>query len=190
MTTSVTVQRTASTTATSPPSSAGTVTGAATLARLQLRLDRVRSPLWLGGIIALVLVSAGSVAAMYPEPQDVQSYVDLMDLSPNLVAVNRALNGPGLGFERGECSAFTTYALVGRMQRLDPADVSQLLEVRLFDLVDGVRVLDDLGKGPDVYEPAVTERIVERLGLGLRGATSKLSLPYALARAKVLRLVS
>lgn len=99
MTTPVTVERTASATATSPPPSAGTVTGAATLARLQLRLDRVRSPLWLGGIVALVLVSAGSVAALYPEPQDVQTYVDLMDLSPNLVAVNRALNGPGLGFE-------------------------------------------------------------------------------------------
>ena len=38
----------------------------------------------------------------------------------------------------------------------------------------------------DVYEPAVTERIVERLGLGLRHATSKLALPYALARAKAI----
>ena len=78
---------------------AGTLTGTWTLARLQLRLDRVRTPLWLVGIVTLVLVSAASVAGLYPEPEDVQRYVATMELSPNLVSVNRALNGPGLGFD-------------------------------------------------------------------------------------------
>lgn len=78
---------------------AATLAGTWTLARLQLRLDRVRTPLWLVGIVTLVLVSAASVAGLYPEPEDVQRYVATMELSPNLVSVNRALNGPGLGFD-------------------------------------------------------------------------------------------
>ena len=108
-------------------------------------------------------------------------------LNRTMSTIDFEISGPGLGFASSECSAFTSYALVTRMQFLDPADVSQLLDTRLFELIDGVRVLDDLDKGPDVYEPAVTERIVERLGLGLRRSTTRLSLPYALARAKVIQ---
>jgi hypothetical protein len=96
------------------------------------------------------------------------------------------ISGPGLTFASSECSAFTLFALVGRMQRLEPGDVSQLLDTDLPQLIDSVRVLDDLGRGADTYEPAVTERIVERLGFGLRRATSRLALPYALAREKAI----
>ncbi|HET9648695.1 MAG TPA: polymorphic toxin-type HINT domain-containing protein [Microlunatus sp.] len=97
------------------------------------------------------------------------------------------ITGPGLTFPTSECSAFAHYALVGRLQRLDAADVSQLLDTDLLALINGVRILDDLDRGPDAYEPGVTERIVERIGLGLRRATSRLALPYALARAKAIQ---
>lgn len=96
------------------------------------------------------------------------------------------ITGPGLTFPTSECSALAHFALVGRLQRLTPADVSQLIETPVLQLVDGARVVDDLGKGADALEPAVTQHIVERLGLGLRRATNRLGLPYALARAKAI----
>ncbi len=105
-------------------------------------------------------------------------------LERTVAKVDFQISGPGLRFDPGECSAFTHFALAGRMQRLEATDVSQLLDTPVPQLVDSVRVLDDLDRGADAYEPAVTERIVERLGLGLRQATSRLALPYALARAK------
>jgi hypothetical protein len=100
--------------------------------------------------------------------------------------VNFDITGPGLTFPTSECSALAHFALVGRLQRLAPADVSQLIETPVLPLVDGARVVDDLGKGADALEPAVTQHIAERLGLGLRRATSRLGLPYALARAKAI----
>lgn len=94
--------------------------------------------------------------------------------------------GPGLAFDSGESGAFANFALAGRMQQLELADVTQLLGTPLQPLIEGVRLLDDLGRGADAYEPAVTERILERLGLGLRQAAASLALPYALARAKAI----
>ena len=128
------------------------------------------------------------------EPLDAEDYWKKHGKAHMDAALERAMSkidfeisGPGLTFASSECSAFTHLALVGRMQRVDPTDVSQLLDTYLPQLIDSVRVLDDLDKGADVYEPAVTERIVERLGLGLRRATSRLGLPYALARAKAIQ---
>ena len=66
------------------------------------------------------------------------------------------------------------------------ADVSQLLDTDLLELVNSVRITDDLDRGPDAFEPSVTEQLVDRLGSGLRRATGRLAVPYALARAKVI----
>ena len=107
-------------------------------------------------------------------------------LERTMSKVDFEISGPGLKFASSKCSAFTHFALVLPMQQLEPDDVSQLLDTYLPQLIDSVRVLDVLDRGADAYEPAVTERIVERLGLGLRRATSKLALPYALARAKAI----
>ncbi len=76
-----------------------TLAGTGELVRLNFRLDRVRIPLWSAGVLGLILVSAISVKSLYPTAADVAGYVDLMNISPNLVAVNRALNGPGIGFD-------------------------------------------------------------------------------------------
>lgn len=89
---------------TSPPAAAvvvggrerrGALTGTALLVRLVLRLDRVRLPLWIGAIVALVVVSAVSVTDLYSTPEQLASYVRLMQGNPTLIAIN----GPGLGFD-------------------------------------------------------------------------------------------
>lgn len=69
--------------------------GTGRLVRLGLRLDRVRLPIWIAGIAALVLVSAASVMGLYPDPADIAGYVALIDDNPTMVVVN----GPGLGFD-------------------------------------------------------------------------------------------
>lgn len=76
-----------------------TLRGTGELVRLHLRTDRVRTPIWLAGVVGLVLVSAASVANLYATPEEIAGYVALIDLSPNMVAVNSALNGPGFGFD-------------------------------------------------------------------------------------------
>jgi len=72
-----------------------TLTGTGSLMRLALRLDRVRLPLWIGGIIVFLWVSAASVVGLYPDAASIAGYVSLMDGNPTLTAVN----GPGIGFE-------------------------------------------------------------------------------------------
>ena len=74
---------------------AGTLVGTAAMVRLVLRRDRVRLPVWLAGIVGLVVVSAASVAGLYSTPAEIAQYVALSDGYPTLVAVN----GPGIGFD-------------------------------------------------------------------------------------------
>lgn len=76
-----------------------TLRGTSELVRLHLRTGRVRISVWVAGVVGLVLVSAGSVRNLYGTPQQVADYVALIGLSPNMVALNRALNGPGFGFD-------------------------------------------------------------------------------------------
>jgi ABC-2 type transport system permease protein len=76
-----------------------TLRGTTELVRLHLRTGRIRIAVWLAGVVGLVLVSAGSVRNLYGTPQQVDDYVALIGLSPNMVALNRALNGPGFGFD-------------------------------------------------------------------------------------------
>ena len=71
------------------------MTGTSVLVRHVLRLDRVRLPLWIAAIVGLVLVSAMSIADLYPTPQDAAGYARLMQDSPTFTAIG----GPGLGLE-------------------------------------------------------------------------------------------
>ncbi len=68
--------------------------------RLDLRLDRIRIPVWTLAVAGLVLTSAASVINLYSTPEEIAAYVSLIDISPNMVAVNSAMNGPGFGFDR------------------------------------------------------------------------------------------
>jgi ABC-2 type transport system permease protein len=70
------------------------------VARLNLRLDRVRLSIWGAGVVALVVVSAASLLGLYPDQASIAEYVSLVNLSPNMGVVNRAFNGPGFGFDR------------------------------------------------------------------------------------------
>ncbi len=76
------------------------VAGTWALVRLDLRLDRVRLPIWVAGVVGLVVVSAASVEGLYPDQASIDEYVALVNLSPNMGVVNRAFNGPGFGFDQ------------------------------------------------------------------------------------------
>jgi ABC-2 type transport system permease protein len=75
------------------------LTGTGRLFALNLRLDRVRMPVWAASVAGLVLVSAASVMSLYSTPEQIAQYVSLIDISGNMTAVNSALNGPGYGFD-------------------------------------------------------------------------------------------
>ncbi|HEX7094233.1 MAG TPA: hypothetical protein VF183_00015 [Acidimicrobiales bacterium] len=65
------------------------------LVRFTLRRDRVRVPLWVGGLSSLLVVSAASVVSLYPDEASIQQYVDLFGDNPALTA----FAGPGYGFD-------------------------------------------------------------------------------------------
>src|SRR5690606_31788549 len=54
-----------------------TLTGLGRLVRLVLRRDRVRLPVWVLGLAAVVIGSGASLVPLYPEQADIQQYVDL-----------------------------------------------------------------------------------------------------------------
>lgn len=81
------------------PGPASTLKGAGRLIRLNLRLDRLRAALWTVGIVGLVLVSAWSVRSLYSSREQVEGYVAMLDMSPAMESINRAMNGPGFGFD-------------------------------------------------------------------------------------------
>lgn len=83
----------------SDASRASTLRGTRELVRLNLRLDRVRVPVWAAGVAGLVLLSAVSLTSMYATPEEIAQYVSLVNVSPNMAALNRAMNGPGFGFD-------------------------------------------------------------------------------------------
>ncbi len=83
----------------SDASRASTLRGTAELVRLNLRIDRVRIAAWALGVAGLVLVSAASLTALYATPEEIAQYVSLVNVSPNMAALNSAMNGPGFGFD-------------------------------------------------------------------------------------------
>lgn len=75
-----------------------TLHGTGALIHSALRTGRVRLGLWLAGVVGVVLASAASVRSLYSTPSEVRRYVAMVDISPAMTAVNRAMNGPGIGF--------------------------------------------------------------------------------------------
>lgn len=72
-----------------------TLTGTGRMARLVLRRDRLRLPLWIGGIVLVVVASAASLPEVYADQDAIDRYVAL--ISGNLALI--AFTGPGYGFD-------------------------------------------------------------------------------------------
>jgi len=94
---------------------------------------------------------------------------------------------PGLTLPASESGPFIMYAFGQQLLDTSPSLVSQLLDARLYDVVDSVRAVDELGTARDAFEPQVADRITERLGIAIRHAVDHLALPYARARAAAVR---
>lgn len=71
------------------------LTASGRLVRLVLRRDRLRLALWIGGLVALVVVSAISLLDVYPDAAAIRSYVEIVGGNPALAA----FSGPGYGFD-------------------------------------------------------------------------------------------
>ncbi|MCE5288340.1 MAG: hypothetical protein LLG14_03770 [Nocardiaceae bacterium] len=88
------------------------VRGTASLFRLNLRLDRVRLPIWLGALIGLVWASAFAVQDFYGSPEEIALYQSTIGKSTASIA----MNGPPLGLDTvGGITAFEvgTTAFIG-----------------------------------------------------------------------------
>lgn len=73
----------------------GVFTGTASLIRLNLRLDRVRLPIWLILLIGLSWFSAAAVQEFYRTPEQIALYGNTVGAS----AATIAMNGPALGLD-------------------------------------------------------------------------------------------
>lgn len=69
--------------------------GTGALVRLALRRDRIRLPIWITGIVVIVVVSAASVAELYSTPEQIESYTAVMGGNPAVII----FSGPGHGFD-------------------------------------------------------------------------------------------
>lgn len=67
--------------------------GTGYLVRLALRRDRVRIPVWVAGIVALLYLSAESERALFETQDQIDAYADLVGRSPATVAIG----GPDIG---------------------------------------------------------------------------------------------
>ncbi|HET6625994.1 MAG TPA: ABC transporter permease [Nocardioidaceae bacterium] len=63
------------------------MTGTTSLLRLVLRRDRVRLPVWVLAVVALVYASVEAVANTYATPQEIHGYASTMGSSPAAVAM-------------------------------------------------------------------------------------------------------
>jgi ABC-2 type transport system permease protein len=70
-----------------------TLTGTWELIRFYVRLDRVRLPVWLGGIAVLVWSSAASVVALYPTQADLDKAAATAKDNAALIALSGAPYG-------------------------------------------------------------------------------------------------
>jgi ABC-2 type transport system permease protein len=74
---------------------AATFTGSWTLVRFILRRDRLRLPIWIGGIVFVVLSTAVSVKGLYPTRADLEAAAEPMYDNAAVIA----LNGPTYGID-------------------------------------------------------------------------------------------
>jgi ABC-2 type transport system permease protein len=73
----------------------GTLVGLARITRLILRLDRVRLAVWVGVTVVVIVGSAASLLATYPDQAAIDSYGAVMSDNPALAA----FAGPGYGLD-------------------------------------------------------------------------------------------
>jgi ABC-2 type transport system permease protein len=71
------------------------LTGLLRLTRLILRRDRVRIPIWVGSVTALIVISGASLRSTYDTPVAIHRYVEVAGDNPALVV----FAGPGYGFD-------------------------------------------------------------------------------------------
>lgn len=74
---------------------AARTTGAGELARLALRRDRIRIPVWLAALTGLTYISGAAVGDVYPDQAAVDGYARLVEGSP----VTVAFSGPPVGLQ-------------------------------------------------------------------------------------------
>lgn len=65
-----------------------TLAGTGTLVRLILRRDRIRLPVWIGAILALVYLSAQAVQGLYSSPAELAAYDSTVGQSPASIAMS------------------------------------------------------------------------------------------------------
>ncbi|MFW2380996.1 MAG: ABC transporter permease [Acidimicrobiales bacterium] len=75
--------------------------GFGTLLRFMARRDRVRAPVWIGAIVGLAAVSAGSIAGLYDTPEELAQYAELAQAD----VAFKALAGPGYGLDEATLAA-------------------------------------------------------------------------------------
>lgn len=71
------------------------LTGLFRLTRLIMRRDRMRIPIWVCGVAALIVVSGASLRSTYDTPAAINRYVEVAGDNPALVV----FAGPGYGFD-------------------------------------------------------------------------------------------
>ena len=72
-----------------------TLAGTPALVRLALRRDRIRIPVWVAAVAALVLVTAQSVQGLYPTPGALASAAAVIESNPTALV----MNGPAQGLD-------------------------------------------------------------------------------------------
>lgn len=65
--------------------------GTGTLVRLALRRDRIRMPLWLLGLAALVVSTAWSIVELYDAPESLREFAVVAQANPAFTALNGAV---------------------------------------------------------------------------------------------------
>lgn len=113
----------------------GTFTGTGTLLRLMLRRDRVRIPLWIGGIALFSVSSGASFTETYPEAADRAAIAATMDLPATVAMLGPNHAGP---------DAYTYGAMFAHQMLVMTAVVVGLMSVLL--LVRHTRAEEESGR--------------------------------------------
>jgi ABC-2 type transport system permease protein len=93
------------------------LTGTRALARLALRLDRVRLTVWVLGLAVMPMGTAANYLKLYPTEQDLQAVSGVLS-NPSLVALSGPLFGVSIGGLTAWKIGVTEFILVGLMSLL------------------------------------------------------------------------
>jgi ABC-2 type transport system permease protein len=93
------------------------LTGTRALARLALRLDRVRLTVWVLGLAVMPMATAANYFKLYPTEEDLRAVSDVLT-NPSLVALSGPLFGASIGGLTVWKIGMTEFILVGLMSVL------------------------------------------------------------------------